>query len=126
MDFFKTKQPIALPLDSEDEKFLKDDPELAVHTPQQQEPGRRCCFKKGSRGRRAIRRLGHFLIVGGFLYWFCRPSIQFYRGDHKSHDIEFSDFTDLDAAPITIPKDFSWVCLPLPPSKHQRLTGTLG
>ena len=124
MDFYKTKQPIALPLDPEDEKLLKDDPELGVDAPQQQERGGRCCFKKGSRGRKAIRRLGHFLILGAFLYWLCRPPIQFYRGDHRVHDIKFSDFTDLDIIPSTIPKDFLWVCLPLPPNKHKKLTGT--
>ena len=111
MDFYKSKQPIALPLDSEDEKLLKDDPELAVDTPQQQEGARRCCFKKGSRGRKAIRRVGHFLILSAFLYWLCRPSIQLHRDGHELHDIEFSDFTDLDAIPSTIPKDFLWVCL---------------
>ena len=116
MDFFKSKQPIALPVDSEDETLLRDakefDPELAVDVPQQ-ERGKRCCFTKGTRGKRSIRLVGHLLILGAFLYWFWRPSARFYHIGYKSHDIEFPDFTDLDTIPSTVPKDFVWVCLPL-------------
>ena len=120
MDFFKAKQPIALPADPEDQTLLRDnkelDPELATNVPQQEECAKRCCFEKGSRGRKAIRRVGHLLVLGAFLYWLWRPSVKFHHGDHKLHDVEFSDFTDLDAVPSSVPKDFLWVCIPLPPS----------
>lgn len=129
MDLFKAKQPIALPLDSEDEKLLKPhqelDPELAVDVPQQQEGGRRCCFAKGKRGRR-IRLVGHFLVLGALLHWFWGPSIQFYHGNHQLPEVTFSDFTDLDGIPSTVPQDFLWVSLPLPPNKTGGLIGILG
>lgn len=119
MDFCKTKQPIALPLDSEDEKLLREnnaiDPELAVGPPQQ-ECGRRCCFKKGSRGRKAIRLVGHFLILGAFFYWFCGPSIKFHRGGHESNDIQLPDFADFDEIPSMIPEDFLMVRPSAPPA----------
>ena len=110
MDFNKDKQPIALPLNSENEKLFKQnkglDPELAVDAPQQQECGKRWCFKKGSRGRKVIRRLGHFIVLGTFFYWLWGPSIKFYHQGHELHDIQFSDFTDLDEIPGIVPDDF--------------------
>jgi hypothetical protein len=114
MDFYKTKQPIALPLDSEDEKLLKDnrefDPELATNPPPQQESGKRCCFKKGTKGRKAIRRVGHLLILGAFFYWLWRPSAKSHHGGHDLHDdMQFSDVTDLDEIPGVVPEDFLWV-----------------
>ena len=116
MDFFKAKQPIALPLHSQDEKLLKDNEELnlefAVDTPQQEERSNRCCFKKASRGRKAIRRLGHFVVLGAFFYWLWGPSINVrYEGD-ELQNLHFSDFTDLDEVPGTLPKDFLMVQTP--------------
>jgi len=131
MDFYRTKQPIALPVDSEDEKLLKDgkelDPEFGVDAPPQQpECGKRCCFAKGTRGRKAIRLVGHFLILGAFLYWLWRPSVKLYRAGPNLNDIQFSDFTDLGAVPSTIPKDSLWVCIALPPNKRESLIGITG
>lgn len=117
MDFYKTKQPIALPVDSEDEKLLgtdkEFDPELAVGAPQQQEQcAKRCRFAKGTAGRRTIRLVGHFLILGAFLHWVWSPSVKFYHGSHNLPEVTFSDYTDLDTLPSTIPKDFLWVSPP--------------
>lgn len=129
MDFYKVKQPIALPLDSEDEKLLKGskelDPELAT-PPQQQECAKRCRFAKGTKGRKVIRRVGHFLILGAFLYWLWGPSVKLHHGGHKLDNMEMSDFTDLDAPPSTIPEDFLWVCIELPPNKYESLTSIPG
>jgi len=126
MDFLKAKQPIALPLDPEDEKLLKAneefDPELAVNTPQQQERSKRCCFTRC----RKIPLVGHFLLLGAFLHWFWRPTVRFYNGTFEMPEVQFSDFADLDAVPTTVPNDFLWVCLPLPPDKHHRLTEIIG
>ena len=111
MDFFKSKQPIALPLDPEDEKLLKSneelDPELAADPPQQQERGKRCRFTRC----RKIRLVGHFLILGAFLHWVWRPTVKFYNGTFEMPEVQFSDFTDLDAMPSTVPADFLWVSL---------------
>lgn len=114
MDFFKAKQPIALPIDSADENLLKSgeefDPELAANVPQQQEPAKRCCrFKKGTRGRKVIRRLGHFVVLGAFFYWLWGPTVKFNRAGHELHDFQYSDFTDLDEVPNVVPDDFLWV-----------------
>ena len=132
MDFCKTKQPIALPIDSEGEGLLgankEFDPELATNAPQQRECGKRCRFAKGTKGRKVIRRVGHFVLLSAFLYWVVSPSIKSYihRGGHNLPDIKFSDFTDLDPVPGTVPEDFQWVGLQLPRNKHERLTGILG
>ena len=120
MDFLKSKQPIALPLDPEDEKLLKAneefDPELAANTPQQQECGKRCSFTRC----RKIRLVGHFLLLGAFLHWFWRPTIKFYNGTQEMPEVQFSDFTDLDAVPSIVPEDFTWVCLPLLPRQTRK------
>jgi hypothetical protein len=116
MDFFRTKQPIALPVDSEDDKLLEAnkglDPELAGSVPQPQQRGKRCCFAKGSKGRKAIRLVGAFVVLGAFFHWFWRPSPEFRYGGHNLEDMKFSDFTDLDGI-HGVPEDFLWVGLPL-------------
>lgn len=130
MDFFKSKQPIALPPDSEDEKLMMKgnkslDPELGANPPQQ-ECERRCCFKKGSRGRKVVRRIGHFIIISTFLYWFCRPSVKFHHGGHQLPAIQIPDFADFDEIPSVIPEDFVWVRTSLHYSKRERLTSIAG
>jgi hypothetical protein len=115
MDFCKSKQVIALPPDSEDEKLLKDDkavdPELGANPPQQ-ECGRRCC----ARGRKVVRRIFHFLILGAFLYWLCGPSVKFrHGGGHKGPDVQLSDstefpsFTELDELSGAVLGDYTLV-----------------
>lgn len=125
MDFFKRKQPIALPLDSEGEKLLEDNkglnPDPMVNAPQQQESTKRCCcFKKGSRGRKILRRLGHFLILSAFFYWLWGPQVGFRREAHELHDIQLSDFTDVDVeVPGAIPNEFLLVQPPTFPHNLQ-------
>jgi len=121
MDFYKTKQPIALPLDPEDEKLLQAneefDPELAVNAPQQQERGKRCCFRR----YRKIRLVGHFLLLGAFLHWCWGPTIRFYHGTYEVPEVQFSDFTELGAVSDTVPDESLLVGLPLPP-RRTRMT----